>query len=69
VITVKESDTGLVGVAEAADILGVFRSNFVRDWATRPDFPEPVARLRCGPVWREADVRAFVEARIEPRLQ
>jgi hypothetical protein len=30
-------------------------------WARRPDFPEPLARLRATPVWRAADVKAWAE--------
>ncbi len=45
----------LVGTAEAAALVGVRPSNFVRDWASRADFPEPVANLARGRLWsREA---------------
>jgi predicted nucleotidyltransferase len=47
----------LVGTKEAAAIYGVRPSNFVRDWASRQDFPEPVATLARGRLWaREAVV-------------
>jgi len=59
----------LVGVAEAADMLGVQRSNFLRDFVARTDFPEPVERLRCGPIWRAADVQAFIDARVATKRQ
>src|SRR5438552_359921 len=32
----------LIGVKEAAELLGVNKSNFVRDYANKPGFPEPV---------------------------
>jgi prophage regulatory protein len=53
----------LVGTAEAASVVGVRPQNFVRDWASRPDFPAPVATLSSGRVWREADVRAYAISR------
>ena len=53
----------LVGTAEAASVVGVRPQNFVRDWASRPDFPAPVATLSSGRVWRELDVRAYASAR------
>ncbi|MFO1539056.1 MAG: hypothetical protein ACKOTZ_01225 [Chloroflexota bacterium] len=57
----------IVGTAEAAVIAGVRPQNFVRDWASRADFPRPVAELASGRIWREADVRAYVLARRRPR--
>jgi len=53
----------LVGLAEVADVLGVSKRTAAR-YTTRSDFPEPVARLRAGPVWLEEDVLAW--ARSEP---
>jgi predicted DNA-binding transcriptional regulator AlpA len=53
----------LVGVAEVAEVLGVSKRTAAR-YTARPDFPEPVARLRAGPVWLEGDVLAW--ARSEP---
>ena len=60
-------DGPLVGTAEAAVIVGVRPQNFVRDWASRADFPAPVATLVSGRVWRESDVRACVSARRRSR--
>jgi predicted DNA-binding transcriptional regulator AlpA len=48
----------LVGLAEVADVLEVSKRTAAR-YTSRPDFPEPVARLRSGPVWLEAEVRAW----------
>jgi predicted DNA-binding transcriptional regulator AlpA len=53
----------LAGLAEVAEVLGVSKRTAAR-YATRADFPEPVARLRAGPVWLEEDVLAW--ARSEP---
>ncbi len=52
----------LAGVKEAADLFGVQRSNFVRDIATRPDFPAPIAELASTRVWRRRDL---VDHRVE----
>ena len=41
----------LVGAYEAAELLGIGRAAL---WARRrshDNFPQPVAELRCGPVW------------------
>jgi hypothetical protein len=53
----------LVGTAEGASVVGVRPPNFVRDWASRPDFPAPVATLSSGRVWRESDVREYAMTR------
>jgi chromosome partitioning protein len=46
----------LVGVSEAADMLGVTRQT-VANWRTRrPDFPAPIAELRSGPIWNRSKV-------------
>ena len=56
----------LVGTKEAAEIFGVRPSNFVRDWATRPDFPAPVAALARGRLWAREDLHTY-RARTGPR--
>jgi predicted DNA-binding transcriptional regulator AlpA len=53
----------LAGLAEVAEVLGVSKRTAAR-YTARADFPEPVARLRAGPVWLEEDVLAW--ARSEP---
>lgn len=57
----------LVGTQEAARSLGVQPSNFVRDWAARPDFPTPVANLSSGRVWSASAVERYAAARRAPR--
>ena len=52
----------LVGVAEAADLLGWDRRR-VATYVDRGTFPEPVARLACGQVWRRDDVEVFASTR------
>jgi hypothetical protein len=48
----------LVGVAEASEILGWDRRR-VSTYVSRGAFPEPVASLASGRVWRREDVEAF----------
>ncbi len=48
----------LVGVSEAASLLGWDRRRVVT-YAERGAFPEPVASLASGRVWRREDVEAF----------
>ena len=57
----------LMGTREAARFLGVQPSNFVRDWASRPDFPAPVAALSSGRVWLAANVERYATARRSPK--
>ncbi len=56
----------VVGTREAASILGVRPPNFVRDWASRSDFPRPISALASGRVWSEAEVRAFRDRAARP---
>ena len=53
----------LVGTREAAESLGLQRSNFVRDWASRVDFPAPAAELSSGRVWLASDVARYAKKR------
>ena len=56
----------LVGTKEAAALFGVRPSNFVRDWASRDDFPEPVTTLARGRLWAREDL-LFYHVRTGPR--
>jgi len=56
----------LVGVSEAADILGWDRRR-VATYVSRGAFPEPVAALASGRVWRREDVEAFGADRVRRR--
>lgn len=58
-----EADDPLVGTAEAAAIVGVRPPNFVRDWASRAEFPAPAGTMSSGRVWRESDVVAYRDRR------
>ena len=59
----------LVGVSEVAEVLGVSRQRvneldrLAQRPTTRNPFPEPIARLRAGPVWDKRDVDAWQERR------
>jgi hypothetical protein len=48
----------LVGVSEAAEILGWDRRR-VATYVSRGAFPEPAAALASGRVWRREDIEAF----------
>lgn len=49
----------LVGVAEAAKLFGVKKPNFLRDYASKEDFPGPVAKLASGRIWRLKDLEEY----------
>jgi predicted nucleotidyltransferase len=49
----------LVGTKEAAELFGIRPQNFLRDWASRPDFPRPIATLAATRVWRRPDLEAY----------
>jgi len=57
-----QSGAELMGTAEVALLLGVSRQR-VLQLASRAGFPEPVAVLRMGNVWRGAEVREWAEGR------
>lgn len=50
----------LIGVKEAAEFARKDRANFLRDMASRPDFPEPVARVASGQLWFSRDVKRYL---------
>lgn len=51
----------LLGLSEAADLLGTSRQA-VGNWRQRREgFPQPVAELKSGPVWRRADLVTWAE--------
>lgn len=49
----------LAGVAEVAALAGLSRQR-ASQLTKAPGFPEPVQVLAMGPVWREAEVIAFL---------
>jgi predicted nucleotidyltransferase len=56
----------LLGTKEAAAFYGVNVPNFCRDWASRPDFPAPAAKLSGGRVWRAEELLAY-RAAVPPK--
>lgn len=52
----------IVGTAEAADILGVDKSQIGR-WVRGGRFPEPLQRLAAGPIWERTTIVRFGRAR------
>ncbi len=53
----------LVGVKEAAELIGVQRSNFVRDYADKDGFPRPVVELATGRIWLRSAVEDYLRRR------
>lgn len=48
----------LVGVHEAAAMLGISKSALAERRRSE-SFPEPLAELRCGPIWLRSEVEAY----------
>lgn len=57
-----EVEPPLVGVAEAAAVLGWDRRRVIT-YVDRGSFPTPIAHLACGQVWRRADIEDFAATR------
>jgi predicted DNA-binding transcriptional regulator AlpA len=49
----------LVGIFEIAELLGVTRQRVDAIVRTHDDFPNPIAELRAGRIWRRDDVEAW----------
>lgn len=52
----------MLGLAEAAELLGLSR-RALSGRRGSPDFPVPVAELRCGPVWEREQIVAYAASR------
>ncbi len=61
-VLIVEETPDLVGVTEAARILGWDRRRVVT-YVRRGAFPEPLASLAGGRIWRRDDVEAFARDR------
>ena len=61
-----ESVPDLVGVSEAAAVLG-WDKRRVFTYIARGSFPEPVAFLASGRVWRREDIERYARERRRPR--
>jgi hypothetical protein len=55
-------DAQLLGFHELAATFGISKQS-TRKRIRRPDFPHPVAHLRCGPVWVTTDIEIYLERR------
>lgn len=54
----------LMGTAEVAAYVGRAPRNIASYLSARKaGIPEPIARLKCGPIWLRADVEAWAKAR------
>jgi hypothetical protein len=49
----------LVGVCEAAELVGISRSALAARRRSHGSFPRPVAEPRCGPVWFRWQIQAY----------
>ena len=65
--TAGETSDLIVGVKEAASILGVEKPNFIRDFANKPQFPAPIAELASGRFWLRSDIERYVQAEGEEK--
>lgn len=50
----------LVGVKEAAELAGKDKANFLRDLASREDFPRPIVTLASGRYWLSAEIKHYL---------
>lgn len=57
----------IVGVKEAAELVGVEKSNFVRDHANKSAFPPPIAALASGRLWLRFDIERYMQSRVAHR--
>ena len=67
----KMSGSGedLVGINEIAEMAGRSRQ-VVANWRARSaDFPNPIAKLAAGPVFRRSQVRSWLRRRSIPMAQ
>jgi predicted DNA-binding transcriptional regulator AlpA len=65
VVAVGSKPMRLMGAAELCARLGVSRQRTYKI-AERPDFPEPVARLRQGTIWSSDDIDEWIRIHRRP---
>jgi uncharacterized protein YuzE/predicted DNA-binding transcriptional regulator AlpA len=56
----------VAGVAEAAEMVGIKKPNFVRDYANKTDFPAPIVALASGRLWLRSDIEEYLRRRRKP---
>ena len=62
-------DEELVGIKEIAEIAGLTKQA-VANWRSRSsNFPEPIAELAAGPVFRRSQIRSWLRKRRVPMAQ
>src|SRR6059036_1135242 len=54
---------GVDELKAAAEMLGVEKSNFIRDHAGKPDFPAPIAELASGRFWLRSAIEQYAESK------
>jgi hypothetical protein len=60
----RTKDLHLGGLHEVATFLGVSKAAVSARRATvEPPFPEPIAKLRCGPIWDLDEVETYERQR------
>ncbi len=59
-------DVELMGTSEVAALLGISRQR-VLVIAQQPGFPQPLAVLKMGNVWRGRDIQAWAARRQSPQ--
>ncbi len=62
-IVTKKPTCDLVGVHEIADLLGVSRQRVDQLARDHDAFPEPVAELHMGRIWRRDDIEQWQSTR------
>src|SRR5436305_7633252 len=50
----------LVGLAEAAELAGIGGAALSLRRQHHPNFPQPVAQLRCGPIWFRWQIETYL---------
>jgi hypothetical protein len=50
----------LDGLAEAAELAGIARAALSLRRQQHPNFPSPVAELRCGPIWLRWQIETYL---------
>lgn len=57
----RELPLELVGLHEAAELLGITKSA-LSERRRVGRFPDPIVKLACGPIWQRAQIEAYGNA-------
>jgi chromosome partitioning protein len=57
----------LVGISEIAEMAGMLKQNVANIRLRDQTFPQPIARLRMGPVYLKAEAIEWINQRITKR--